>query len=553
MWTTPDPDVVANYDALPEPLKLKEFLRLVDATPTGWISILRSTIDDAVHSTITCALVPSDSIEAALSHTDWDEDLGSSWNWVGDNPGFDDGLTKTHNGYTLHFFAQARRHSGYVEPTIELTPSFVWWLRLIEIERGHWIRLDDAGRKHTVVTTTRRDDDSWDVKVSALLLRRYLAARQMGLLVQHRHTVYSTLDDVDRIDLEHRSTTASIDFCATDSWGATELNFFSDMFGKHVVLPLAQTGEGPDDTLRPERFQDFIIGTDTSTGEPVRWTCDVADDIGRSPVGEPNFLAPVYFDTEVLTRYRDDPQTYVLSRTRLSCLNLWGLDLDINDENLVQLWLGDIKQQLPESEREHWLQYNVPPREGHVSEARFRRDVLNQWDVDDPRPNLDHLRRARRDLNIAVLSAHGVELYKKLSKDDQREFDGLALCTNDSIGQRDLSFLVLTKAVVDAIDVRTIRSLAGADKSETSLNALQSWVEQMGGDVDELCGPLRLLQSMRSSGAAHLKGSRYSAALAAEGWEKLPPSKQFEDLVDRITRALRGLSKLVASAAETSQ
>lgn len=550
MWTNADPDAVARYDALPNPLKLTKFFRLLDPAPTGWISVLRSTIDNGEHSTITCALVGQDAIELALTHTEWDEELGNSWNWTGDDPGFDDGLTKTDNGYTRHFFAQARRHNGYVEPTIELSLSFVWWLRLIEIDRGHWIRLDEAGRKHDVVTTTRRDDDSWDVKVSAPLLRRYLAARQMGLLLQHRHTVYSTLDDVERIDLEHRSDTASIDFCATASWGGSELNFFSDVLGKNVVLPFAQIGDGPDDTLRPERFQEFIIGTDSDTGEPVRWTCNVDDDIGRSPAGEPNFLTPVFFDTEVLTRYRDDTQTYVLSRTRLWCLNLWGLDLDINDEGLVQLWLGDIKQQLPESERDHWLQHNVPPREGHVSEARFRRDVLNQWDVDDSRPNLDHLRRARRDLNNAVLAAHGVELYKKLGEHDEREFNGLALCTNDSISQRDLSFLMLTKAVVDAIDVKAIRKLAGAEKSETSLNALQSWIEQLGGEVDELCGPLRLLQSMRSTGSAHLKGSRYNAALAAEGWDKLKPSKQFEDLVDRVTRALRELAKLVAPSSQ---
>ncbi|MDI9966737.1 hypothetical protein QM620_29950 [Rhodococcus sp. IEGM 1251] len=173
-----------------------------------------------------------------------------------------------------------------------------------------------------------------------------------------------------------------------------------------------------------------------------------------------------------------------------------------------------------------------------------------QSHVDDSRPNLDYLRRARNDLKGAVLAVHGVELYRKLGEHDEREFSGLALCTNDSIGQRDLSFLMLTKAVVDAIDVKVIRKLAGAEKFETSLNALQSWIEQLGGDVDELCGPLRLLQSMRSSGAAHLKGARYNAALAAEGWDKLTPSKQFEDLVDRVTRALRELAQLVAPSSQ---
>lgn len=548
MWTNPDSNDLKRYEELPEPLKLVPYLRLLRPDPTGWVSILRSGEPGNPHSTLTCVLVDSADVPKILSHPDWSlDDLGSSWNSTGRNPRFEEGLSTSWNDeYTMHFFAQARYHQGFVQRTIELTPSFLWWLRLIQTDDGHWIRIDNAGRRHDVVQTYRFDDDGYDVQVDAVYLRRYLAARGMSLIVQHRHTVWANLDDVDRIDLELRSDTAIIDYCATPMSGVEGKSFFADVHGKHVIRPFDRVGEGPDDKLRPEQFQEFIIGTDPSTGEVVRWTCDVPY-LEHSKPGEPNFLTPVYFDTDVLTRYREDTATYVLSRTRLWCLDLWGLDLDINDAGLVQLWLGDIKRQLPESEREHWLVHNVVPR-GGVTNIRWRRDVLNQWDVEDPRPDVGNLRRARAKLNAAVVTARGVELYRQLGEHDQQEFDGLSLCTNSSASQRDLSIVVLTKGVVDALDVKVLRKLADAGKSEASLNCLQAWIGGLGGDTDELCGPLRLLQTMRSTGSAHLKGSKYDAAIAGEGWGSLSPDKQFQQLVHRVTTALDEITKLISSS-----
>ncbi|MDV6245287.1 hypothetical protein [Rhodococcus opacus] len=545
MWTNPDSNELERYQELPEPLKLTRYLRLLKPDPTGWVSILRLGEPSNPHSTLTCVLVNSTDVPKILSHPDWSvDDLGSSWNSTSRNPIFEEGLSAIRNGYTMHFFAQARHHQGFVQRTIELTPSFLWWLRLIQADDGHWIRIDDAGRRHDVIQTSRFEDGGYDVQVDAVYLRRYLAARGMSLIVQHRHTVWTDLDNVDRIDLNLRSNTAIIDYCATPTNGSTKHNFFADILGKHAILPFDRVGEGPDDTLRPEKFQEFIIGTDPSTGEVIRWTCDVPY-IEHSKPGEPNYLTPVYFDTDVLTRYREDTTTYVLSRTRLWCLDLWGLDLDINDEGLVQLWLGDMKHQLPEPEREHWLVHNVVPR-GGVTEIRYRRDVLNQWNVDDQRPDVGNLRRARTKLNAAVVAEHGVELYRRLGKHDQQEFDGLSLCTNSSASQRDLSIVVLTKGVVDALDVKVLRKLADADKSEASLNCLQAWIGSLGGDTDELCGPLRLLQTMRSTGSAHLKGSRYDAAIASEGWGSLSPDKQFQQLVQRVTTALDEITKLIS-------
>jgi hypothetical protein len=350
-------------------------------------------------------------------------------------------------------------------PTIEFTPSFVWWLGLVPAGDGHWGRIDKAGRSHEVVRTMRLEGHGYNVSVDANYLRRYLAARGMLLVIQHRHTVWADLGNVERIDLGIRDQVVALDFCATPADFGTERNFFADLVGKHVILPFDKPGANPDDTFRPPRYQSFITGIDRQTGQPVHTSCD--DDARE---GGANYLTPVFFDPDVLTRYREDTSRYVLSRTRLWCLDLWGLDIDVNDEGFVQVWLGDMRR-LPESERDHWVAHSVVPR-GGVSEIRFRRDILNQWVTDD-RPDLQNLRRARSQLNATAVRVLGSDLFRALGKHNREAFEGLSLCTNASVAQRDISILTLAKGVVECLDVKLLRRLSGTTESEPSLNCLQ--------------------------------------------------------------------------------
>jgi hypothetical protein len=156
----------------------------------------------------------------------------------------------------------------------------------------------------------------------------------MFLVIQHHHTVWANRKDVEPIDLTIRNEVVTLEFRATSAIGGTKRNFFADLLGKHVVLPFDQAGADPDDTFRPPRYQEFITGVDRQTGQPIRTSC--GDDTRE---GGAHFLTPVFFDPDVLTRYREDNARYVLSRTRLWCLDLWGLDIDINDvggEQLIQ-------------------------------------------------------------------------------------------------------------------------------------------------------------------------------------------------------------------------
>lgn len=529
-------DSLQRYEALPAALKHEEHLAQIVAEPTEWISVLRKQGSGTDYSSLEPILVKTSDQDKVLATTDWSiNDLGEPSYSSDRDPAFHDGLTCNIDGYDLHIFTNVSwLPSGTTEPIIEFTPSFRWWMGLVERPNETMYRTNRAGRDEEVVKIFRPEPGEYEVRVSARHLRKYLAARGMSLIVQHSHSrmVHTTYGA--RIDLELRTRDAAFDYTAWDTSRTFGTGYIAQLIGKQAVLPFASAGEEPDDEQRPEKFQSFIVDVDSSTGDEIRLSCER---------DESNYLTPVFFDSDVLTRYRDDPARYRVHRTDVSCHGRWAIDIDINDDGLVQVWLGDLVG-LPESERGHWLNHNVPPR-GGVTITRVLRDLAGQW-VEDERPDPARLRRARMELIAAFEDQFSERLYKPLGSQDARDFDSLALCTNPTEGQRDSGVLILAKGIVDSLDVKTLRKVAGATPNDPSLKCLQVLVENMGGD-SELVDPLRLLQTLRSSGSAHVKGSKFDATLTASGLASMPPDKQFEGIVNRATEALQGLTALFRS------
>ncbi|MGW4478037.1 hypothetical protein [Rhodococcus triatomae] len=534
MWTNSDvkSDCIEHYEALPITLQHRDALALIDPEPTEWIPILRRQGGGTNYSSLTSLLVEIEHQNKILESTDWSiNDLGEATYSGERDPAFHDGLVSNPDGYDLHFFADTMwLPSGTTQPWIEFTPSFRWWLGLVTRPDESMYRTTHAGRDEEVVRVRRMGEGEYEVSVSARHLRKYLVARGMVLVVQHSHCSTVDTPSTGRIELEVKTKVASFSYIA---WDAGLGGYTATLTGKHLVLPFAAAGEHPDDTIRPEKFQEFIVDVDSSTGEEIRQSCRREDS---------TYLTPVFFDSDVLTRYRDNPARYLLRRTDVQCHGRWMMDIDVNDDGLVQVWLGDLAN-LPESEREHWLTYNVAPR-GGVTITRALRDLAGRW-VEDERPDPDRLRRARADFIMAFKERFGDTPYKQLGPEDARNFSSLALCTNSTEGQRNQGIIALAIGIVEALDVKALRKVAGTD--EQSLNCLHKIVEDAGGNSSDLVGPIRLLQGLRSTGAAHMKGSNFEATLVRAGLDSLSPDKQFEKIVDGVTGALQGLTELFRS------
>ena len=160
---------------------------------------------------------------------------------------------------------------------------------------------------------------------------------------------------------------------AFEFWLRTDIprdNYLSSsrLLGKDVILPYAEpdrrrTGFATGD--RGRKFASiFVVGRDEQGGE-IEATCN-EDELSNyfTDRGTPHFLTPVFFSREVLAKYYQEPSRYQVRDSSLRCLNLWILPIDITEEGLIQVWLGDLGR-IPYKEQLHWRQFNVPPQRNY--------------------------------------------------------------------------------------------------------------------------------------------------------------------------------------------
>jgi hypothetical protein len=139
-------------------------------------------------------------------------------------------------------------------------------------------------------------------------------------------------------------------------------------------------------------------------------------------------------------------------------------------------------------------------------------------------------------------------VYNPWNSEDQIAFEGLHMPTTSEQGEADSLILRLTKGVVDYLDVKAVRHLPGvSDPKAASINCLDAWVTTSSANSEDLIGPLRLLQGLRSTGSAHARGRNWNATLVRAGLDSLRPDQQFIQLLDLTAAALNGLAELAES------
>ncbi|MER8233207.1 hypothetical protein [Streptomyces sp. NPDC094049] len=522
-------------DGLPENARPDSYLAGIDPVPTEWVTVLQEPMDGRIFG-IGSYLTTFVGREHALSESDWTHGsvgrAGLSHLGDGDDAVFHEGLADTSK--RAEFFAQVRRHQKPgVEPTIEFTHSFLWYFAAIPRPDGSWYFLDEAGRDQELVRI-HRDDADLRVEIAALPLRRYLAVRERLLVVQYERITYLDATPAPRIKAASRTKVSTFDFHS----GHPGMNAFVRLCGKHLILPIDAS---PADLGYPyttdESYPAFTIGTDPGTGQPIAFTCD-PDRLGG--VDAPGYLTRVYFRREVMRRYTSEPSRYQVGNGRLSCLGLWGISIGRNDEDLVETYLGDLGRDLPSAERAHWLSFNVAPR-GGIDQERRRRDILGLWTEGPPDP-LHRLAHARERFSTALSAVVGQPVYRAWDAADRIAFTGLHTPTSSEQSEADTQILTLAKGVIEYLSTEALRQLPGADAKSATINCLDGWVKRTNGDPDNLVGPLRLLQGLRSNGAAHARTRNWSAILTRAGLDKLQPDEQFLRLLSSTADALEALA-----------
>jgi hypothetical protein len=532
-------------DGLPQNARPESYLAGIDPAPTEWVTVLQEPTDGRDFG-IGSYLTTFVGREHALSKFSWTHgSVGQTdVSQFGDEAVFHDGLTDTSE--RAEFFVQLRRHQKpEVEPTIEFTHSFLWYFAAVPRPDGSWYFLDDAGRDQELVRV-HRDDTDLRIEVAALQLRRYLAVRERFLVVQYDRVTHLDAAPVPRIKATDRTEVSIFEFHS----GHEGSPAFVRLCGKHLILPIDAK---PADLAYPyttaESYHEFTIGTDPGTGQPITFTCD-PDRLSShfNDLGTPDYLTRVYFRREVLRRYTSEPSRYQVSASRLSCLGLWGISIGRNDEDLVEAYLGDLGRDLPSAERAHWLSFNVAPR-GGIDQERQRRDILGQW-TDGTADPLRRLASARERFSTALSVVVGQPVYRAWDAADQIAFAGLHTPTSSEQSEADTQILTLAKGVIEYLNTKALRQLPGADTTAATINCIDGWVKHTNGNPDTLVGPLRLLQGLRSNGAAHARTKNWAAILTRADLDKLKPDEQFVRLVTSTSDALEALANHAEAQAQ---
>ncbi len=222
--------------------------------------------------------------------------------------------------------------------------------------------------------------------------------------------------------------------------------------------------------------------------------------------------------------------------------------MDNHHEDRVAAWLGDLGRDLPYEEQLHWRSYNVAPV-GGVSQTFFKRQLLAQA-TDSDRP--EHVFKSRYNELIEMCQRKlGWTLFLPLSKDDAHYFDGVRVPSGEE--QKDFDDLVLglAKILNDSLNEKELNKLIPAsDQSgiKGSIGRLEKVFQaRKVAGYEEHIKFLRNLQSLRSSGAAHRKGSNYQKVAKEVGVEDQTLQKVLEGILIKAVLFLKFLKEVVES------
>ena len=279
------------------------------------------------------------------------------------------------------------------ENYIEISEKFLQVMDLHYMpELNSWCKLDKNGDIDEIIKVhfLDKDSESYGTVVS---IRLSVLAEYCYLT----ETAVVRLFDIDRIDYPNFT-----------SWGSSSEEIIDDqgVFGKRNVISNASYFRGVqafvpkheetiDNLSEEQRYVTFIAQD---------WKNKCIEEMSCAPSAIDNYftesdkafeLSPVFFNPEVILKYKSDTEKYKLEERSITSRAGWCLkSYDINKAGQIHSYLGDL-QRLPHSEQLHWKQYNEEPK-APISERALATDFKGQWfkgyyPVEDLKRKLDEL------------------------------------------------------------------------------------------------------------------------------------------------------------------
>lgn len=466
---------------------------------------------------IFCCLIPNDNIERSLDDVSWDLSCGDG------HPG---SVIKHEEGKEIVEYLRYGEYSG-IEPLViyrefygmrenylEISEEFRLFHRLFyDQKQNQYIKIQDSGSEYPVIIVKPKQ-----IEIRLQEIQQFLAIKEMHLAVlfDARENSPHSLRDLGLQEGEgqnHRDELSAYMLGYGDLHGLADGRGFSRLLGKRLFRPFPKEKSGlwGFTSQETKKTVDFIVDADeygdevTNSSNPD----DLSNYFGANP-GEPHYLTPVHFKKEVLNKYYQQPNKYSVEDGYLRCGSLWGMQMDNHHSDRVVAWLGDLGRDLPYEEQLHWRSFNVPPS-GKVSKTFYKRQILAEFaDSDQPEHVFKH---QYRELSETSKKELGWPFLLPLGKDDSHFFEAVRIPATDEQKDFDELILGLTKIIVDSLNEKELnRFITASEIGEIkgSIARLEKVLSAKGiTGYQENIKFLRDLQSLRSSGTAHRKGTNY--------------------------------------------
>jgi hypothetical protein len=502
---------VTNHD-----LTQADIRRAFEAQGDGpWTVVYESVWAGGINGGSYCALADSGLREKALGMDGW---LARKSNG---GPGFmesyDDGRKVTtylprgdvDEGFEL--LVLVREFYGAADTVLELDQQFRLFHNLLYIPASNtYVKMNDDG---TQTPAVRFVGERMEIRTA--LLKQYIAARQMDLLLFTDFHVYSSEKPKDPETKRFTNPTYSGRLDQYESRFSSSGRYGSRYCATKIIPPgpVETCGISPYEDV-DDYFPEFIIGEDDH-GKPVKHTCKpdlLANYFGANP-GAPHYLTPVHFRRDVLAKYYDNPQLYSVEDGYLRCASLWGLQIDNDHDDRVVVFLGDLGRDLPPAERDYWRGYMISA-DAPISETNFRRSFLAQ--PTDPTAIDLTFRRVYNDASRAWVARYGWPLFREPKESDVFLLQQLRVPLNDTQNEFEEAIKLLGKLMSDALNESSIgKALPNRVDDEKGISKFERFLILEGyPHLERDIKYLRRVQELRSKVSAHLKGRDYEKVLS---------------------------------------
>ena len=515
---------------------------------------LRDDVDDHRRGMF-CALIPTSGIEEALQSPTWDLSTGHGMPGTIEYGGAEGRQVKYFrfgDDDGIEPLILWRDFHGLREDYVEISEEFRLFHRLYHDRKtDRFLKFDDAGNEHLVAIV---EPDV--VRIRLLEIRQFCAVREMHLAL-FIDSVDSSSFDLEEMGLEEGGDDRSEGLLCYglnfgDYRGLGSAKSFSRLLGKRLIPPLPKEKSGFWGFAEPEpkQYVDFIIGVDEHGRGVLSNSAEdgLNNNFNVNP-GQPHYLTPVFFRKAVLDKYYKQPSKYSVEPSYLRCASLWGMAMDNHLDDYVAAWLGDLGRDLSYEEQLYWRSFNVVPPASGMSKTFFDNQNMAAW-TDTDRP--EHLfKREYSRLAESSTSSLGWPILLPLSKEDEHHFGALRIPSSDEQRDFDEMVLGLTKMLVDSLNEKQLNKLIAPGEVagiKGSISRLQKACELRGvSDYADHIRFLRDLQDLRSSGAAHLKGSNYRKIAEKLGFDAQTLRQAFEAFLVKGLAYVQWLNSLAES------